>query len=205
VSTLPPPADRDRPVATLIQELDALVGRDRFVEVCVDLLEGADRTTYVPELRYLTGHDWGAGEPVYDPEVWKDYWVRTWGARGLLYCWDDAATRPVVAGLGDEHHRPAEMCLKVSAKHDVAGSGPGAALLTRHELPRVRANAVRTLAVVGDTEHADDVVAVLHDPEEWVREKAARAYERMARRLDLPPLDAVLEPLDRPDGVTEQG
>ena len=42
-----------------------------------------------------------------------------------------------------------------------------------------------------DTEHADDVLAVLHDPEEWVREHAARAYARMARRLDLPPLEAV--------------
>jgi HEAT repeat protein len=97
----------------------------------------------------------------------------------------------VVAGLDDEHYRPAEMCLKVSAKHDVAGSGPGAARRTRHELPRVRATAVRTLGVVGDTEHAEDVLAVLHDPEEWVREHAARAYARMARRLDLPPLEAV--------------
>ena len=41
--------------------------------------------------------------------------MRTWGARGLLHCWDDAATDAVVAGLGDEHYRPAEMCLKVSA------------------------------------------------------------------------------------------
>jgi hypothetical protein len=123
--------------------------------------------------------------------VWKDYWVRTWGARGLLYCWHDSATGPVVAGLADEHYRPAEMCLKVCAKHDVAGSGPGAAVLTRHELPRVRANAVRTLGVVGDTEHVADVLAVVHDPEEWVRGHAARAYARMARRLDLPPLEAV--------------
>ena len=95
----------------------------------------------------------------------------------------------MVRGLGDEHYRPAEMCLKVSAKYDVAGSGPGAALLTRHELPRVRANAVRTLGIVGDTEHSDAVLAVLHDPEEWVREHAARAYERMAKRLDLPRLE----------------
>jgi hypothetical protein len=117
--------------------------------------------------------------------------VRTWGARGLLHCWDDSATSAVVAGLADQHYRPAEMCLKVSVKHDVAGSGPGAAALTRHELPRVRANAVRALAVVGDTEHVDDVLAVLHDPDESVREQAARAYARMARRLDLPPLEAV--------------
>ena len=198
VSTLPRPEPGDRPVAARIQELDALVGRARFVEVCVDLLEGADRTAYVPELRYLTGHAWEPDDPILDPEVWKDYWVRTWGGRGLLYCWDDSATSSVVTGLADEHYRPAEMCLKISAKHDVAGTGPGAALLTRHELPRVRANAVRALGVVGDTEHADDVLAVLDDPEEWVREHAARAYTRMARRLDLPPLESVPEqPADR--------
>lgn len=195
VSTLPAPEPRDRPVAALIEELDGLLGRARFVEVCVDLLEGADRTAYVPELRYLTGHAWEPGDPTLDPTVWKDYWVRTWGARGLLYCWHDAATRPVVAGLTDVHYRPAEMCLKVSAKHDVAGSGPGAALLTRHDLPRVRANAVRTLGVVGDTEHAHDVLALLKDPEERVREHAARAYTRMARRLDLPPLEAAHDPV----------
>jgi hypothetical protein len=178
------------PVATRIRELDQRIGRARFVEVCVDLLGGADRTAYVPELRYLTGHDWADDDPVRDPEVWKDYWVRTWGARGLLHCWADPATDAVVAGLSDEHYRPAEMCLKVAAKHDVAGAGPGAAALTTHELPRVRANAVRTLGVVGDTEHVEAVVAVLQDPEAWVREHAARAYERMAGRLDLPDLSA---------------
>lgn len=190
---LPLPASGERPLSARIRELDALVGRTRFVEVCVDLLQGAERTAYVPELRYLTGHDWSADDPVRDPEVWKDYWVRTWGARGLLHCWHDAATRPVVAGLADDHYRPAEMCLKVSARHEVAGSGPGAALLTRSAMPRVRANAVRTLGVVGDTEHADDVLAVLRDPEEWVREHAARAYRRMATRLDLPPLETALD------------
>jgi hypothetical protein len=191
VSTLPAPEPGDRPIAARIRELDELLGRTRLVEVCCDLLRGADRTAYVPELRYLTGHSWEPGDRTFDRTVWKDYWVRTWGARGLLHCWHDAATGPVVAGLGDAHYRPAEMCLKVSAEHDVAGSGPGAALLTHHALPRVRATAVRTLGVVGDTEHAAAVLALLHDPEEWVREHAARAYERMARRLDLPALDEV--------------
>jgi HEAT repeats len=186
VTELPHPAAGDVPVAKRIGELDALVGRERFVEVCVDLLEGAPRTSYVPELRYLTGHTWEPGSPTFDTEVWRDYWVRTWGGRGLLYCWHDRATDAIVTGLGDEHYRPAEMCLKVSAKHDVAGSGPGAAALATHELPRVRANAVRTLGVVGDTEHAEVVLAVLDDPEPWVRGHAARAYRRMAERLDLP-------------------
>jgi HEAT repeat protein len=70
--------------------------------------------------------------------------------------------------------------------------------LTRHELPRVRANAVRALGVVGDTEHVQAVLAVLRDPEERVRGHAARAYARMARRLDLPPLETV------PDGVADR-
>jgi HEAT repeats len=200
VDDLPVPDPGERPVSARIRELDALVGRTRFVEVCIELLQGADRAAYVPELRYLTGHHWSPGDPVRDPAVWKDYWVRTWGARGLLHCWHDMATPAVVAGLSDDHYRPAEMCLKVSARHEVAGSGPGAARLTRSALPRVRANAVRTLGAVGDTDHVADVLAALRDPEEGVRGQAARAYERMAARLELPSLEAALIEAGEPDG-----
>jgi HEAT repeats len=185
VSDLPPPEPGDRPIAERVRELDALVGRGRFVEVCVDLLRGADRTAYVPELCYLTGHPWTEDDPVRDPTVWKDYWVRTWGARGLLYCWDDAATDAVVAGLADEHYRPAEMCLKVSARYDVAGAGPGAAALAAHDLPRVRAAAARALAVVGDTEHVAVVETLLDDEDTAVRAAAARALAAMSKRLGL--------------------
>jgi hypothetical protein len=184
VSDLPRPGQPDQPVAARIGELDALVGRTRFVEVCTDLLAGAPRTAYVPELRYLTGHSWDPGDPVLDDAVWKDYWVRTWGARGLLHRWSDEATDAVVVGLGDRHYRPAEMCLKVAAAHDVAGAGPGAATLTRHELPRVRAAAARALAVVGDTEHEPALVALLDDDDVAVRVAAARALTGLRRRLD---------------------
>lgn len=186
VSDLPPPDDPRRPVATLIEELDARLGRERFVEVCVALLEGAPRTAYAAELRYLAGRSFGRGD-VPDPTSWKDYWLRTWGARGLLHCWHDRATSAVVAGLGDEHYRPAEMCLKVSAAHEVAGAAPGAAALAGHELPRVRVVALRTLGVVGDVEHADVVRAALEDPEEQVRVAAERSLRRLESRLDLPP------------------
>ena len=175
VTDLPPPAEGDRPIAARIRELDGLVGRERFVTVCCDLLGGADRTSYVAELRYLTGFDVEHRDRFLDDSSWRDYWVRTWGARGLLHCWSDSASDAVVAGLGDEHYRPAEMCLKVAARYDVAGSGPGAAILTTHELPRVRGNAVRTLGVVGDTEHAEAVAAALDDADESVRTQAARA------------------------------
>jgi hypothetical protein len=174
-----------RRVGELIEELAERLGRERFAEVCVSLLLGASREDHLDHLPYLTGHDWSEGEPVRDRTVWRDYWVRTWGARGLLHVWDDAATHAVVAGLDDEEWRPAEMCLKVVARHEVAGAGDGAAGLAGHELARVRVAAVRALAVVGDTEHAATVRAAQDDPDSDVRRHAGRAWEAMRERLDL--------------------
>lgn len=172
-------------MAELIADLAARLGLPRFVAVCTDLMAGADREQYVEELRGLTGHDWHPGDGVLDRDSWQDYWLRTWGARGLLHVWDDAATDAVVRGLADEHWRPAEMCLKVSARHVVAGTGGGAAALADHELPRVRAHAMRALAVTGDTEHLGAVRNHLNDEDEAVRRQAARALSAMERRLDL--------------------
>jgi hypothetical protein len=172
-------------VALLITGLAARLGVPRFVAVCTDLLAGAEREEYVEELRSLTGHDWQPGDGVLDRDAWHDHWVRTWGARGLLHVWDDSATDAIVRGLADEHWRPAEMCLKVTARHDVAGTGDAAAALAGHELPRVRAQAMRALAVVGDREHVAVVRDRLDDPDAEVRRRAARALEEMERRLDL--------------------
>jgi hypothetical protein len=172
-------------VALLITGLAQRLGVPRFVAVCTDLMAGAEREEYVEELRSLTGHDWHPGDSVFDPDSWHDHWVRTWGARGLLHVWDDSATDAVVRGLADEHWRPAEMCLKVTARHEVAGTGDGAAALAGHELPRVRAQAMRALAVAGDREHVGEVRERLDDPDPEVRRQAARALEAMERRLDL--------------------
>ena len=171
-------------MAELIVGLAERIGRPAFVTVCTDLLGGAPRERYVTELRALTGHAWQPGDDVLDPHVWPDHWVRSWGARGLLHVWDDVATPAVLDGLDDEHYRPAEMCLKVATRHQVGGAGDGAARLATHELPRVRAQAMRTLGAVGDTEHVDAVRAALEDEDEVVRRQAARALDRLARRLD---------------------
>lgn len=173
------------PVAELIAGLADRLGTARFVAVCTDLMAGADRTAYVEELRALTGHDWRPGSAVLDPARWPDYWVRTWGARGLLHVWDDSATSAIVRGLVDEHWRPAEMCLKVAARHEVAGAADAAAGLASSELPRVRAQAMRTLAVTGDTEHVGAVRDRLEDESPDVRRRAARALEALELRLDL--------------------
>ena len=194
--SLPPPSDLGAPVPDLARELARHLGRAGFVSVCVDLLAwtdqldgaeeaGAGRAAHADVLRYLTGFDLAPGSSQLDPASWRDYWVRTWGARGLLHVWDDSATDAVVAGLGDEHWRPAEMCLKVVARHDVAGAGDRAAALARHPLPRVRVQAMRALGAVGDTEHLATVRERLGDDQSDVRRQAGRALERLAIRLDL--------------------
>jgi hypothetical protein len=175
----------ERPVGELIGELAERLGHAAFTAVCVDLMRGAGREDHLDALPWLTGHDWSEGQPVRDHTTWQDHWLRTWGARGLLHVWDDAATDAVVAGLDDEHWRPAEMCLKVVAAHDVAGAGEGAAALADHDLPRVRAAAMRALAVAGDTEHVWVVEHHLDDPDPAVRRSAARSLERLRQRLDL--------------------
>lgn len=172
-------------MAELIAGLAVRLGVPRFVAVCTDLMAGADREEYVEELRSLTGHDWYPSDGVFDRETWQDYWVRTWGARGLLHVWDDSATDAVVHGLADEHWRPAEMCLKIAARHEVAGTGDGAAALADHELPRVRAQAMRALALMGDSEHMTVVRDRLDDKDAEVRKQAARALDVLERRLDL--------------------
>ena len=77
------------------------------------------------------------------------------------------------------------MCLKVAARHDVAGTGDGAVALAAHDLPRVRAQAMRALAVTGDTEHVDVVRARLDDEDAAVRRQAARALASLERGSDL--------------------
>lgn len=182
---LPPPRDLEAPVARLVVELGGHLGVPRTVGVCLDLLAGADRGDHLPELAYLTGLSFEPGSPTLDAAHWPDHWVRSWGARGLLYVWTEDAAAGVVAGLADEHWRPAETCLKVATRRELGEAGPGAVLLLDHELPRVRAQALRTLGSAGDTEHVAPVRGLLDDDHPDVRRQAARALERMAARLDL--------------------
>jgi hypothetical protein len=182
---LAPPRDLEAPVGVLVEELAGHLGIDATVALCLDLLAGADRRDHLGALPYLTGLTFEPGSPRLQPQRWPDHWVRTWGARGLLYVWSDDATDPVVAGLSDEHWRPAEMCLKVSTRRELGEAGPGALLLLDHPLPRVRGQALRTLGVAGDTEHVAAVRRALDDEQPDVRRHAARALERMSARLGL--------------------
>lgn len=166
-----------------MRELADHLGEPAAVAVCVDLLGGADPAPYAVEVVYLSGLRVGPAE--------RDAcWFRAWGARGLLHVWTDEAAPAVLAGLADEHWRPAENCLKVASRRELGEAGPAAVGLLDHELPRMRAQAVRFLGIAGDTEHVAPVQDALGDPEAGVRQAAARALARMAERLDRPELAA---------------
>ena len=187
VTDLPPPRDLEAPVGELVAELADHLGVRATVDLCVELLEGADRKDHPDAMPYLTGVVFDEDSPIYYPAQWKDYWVRTWGARGLLYVWDDSAAPAVVAGLDDEHWRPARDVPEGldQARDRARPVRAPPCWPSTGELPRVRVQALRTLGAVGDTEHVDVVRDLLDDEEPAVRRQAARSLTQLARRLDL--------------------
>jgi hypothetical protein len=181
------PSTPQRPDASVRACVEALCerhGESLVAETCAALLVGASPEDHREIAAGLSAHD--ATFEELRAKGWRDYWWRTWGARGLLYVWSDSAVPAVVRGLADPHWRPAEMCLKVAAAREVAEVAGGAVRLAGHRLPRVRAAAVRTLGLVGDTEHVPEVRSALADTDLQVRRAATLAMERMIERLDLP-------------------
>ena len=49
----------------------------------------------------------------------REYWLRVWGARGLLYAWDDAVIPALRRAVGDESWRVREMVAKVVARRRI--------------------------------------------------------------------------------------
>lgn len=155
-----------------------------MVDVCCALMGGTSPETCADVAVGLSVH--GRSVDQLRSAGYRDYWWPTWGARGLLYVWSPSATTPVVHGIGHEHWRPAEMCLKVAARRELGEAAAPAVGLAGHDLPRVRAAVLRTLGRVGDTEHVSTVRAGLDDDDAQVRRAAGLALERMVARLDLP-------------------
>jgi HEAT repeat protein len=145
----------------------------------VELLSGADWREYVDQISALGGNVRGL-----ESGRWKDYWVRTWAARGLLHVWDDKACRVLRRGLRDEHWRVVEMSLKICRAHDVSQVGAECVSALQSETPRVRAAAVRALAVIGDVEHIERVEALRGDVVRAVADAATKAVKEMRIRLD---------------------
>jgi hypothetical protein len=85
----------------LIERAVSLYGEGEVVEWAVSHLAGSTVPTDM-DIALLGGS-----------AEWPPYWRQVWGARALLYAWDNSATQAVVAGLSDEHWRVRQMCAKV--------------------------------------------------------------------------------------------
>ena len=181
-TALPTPPEHRQSPRELLGFLEAHVGTRRAAVLCAEVLGDDDPHDHAETVLFLGG---AGGRDVLDGgRSWPPYWARVWGARGLLYVWDDSCAPVVLDRLGDEAWRVAEMCLKVSARRELP-CGDAAVRLSSHDLPRVRATAARALGACGDTEHLDALLDLLDDPAEEVRRAAGRARERMERRLDV--------------------
>jgi hypothetical protein len=110
------------------------------------------------------------------------YWPEVWGARALLYAWDDRAAPAVRAGLGNRAWRVREMCCRVVAARELA-FGEDLVPLLGDDVARVRANAARALGGVGEFEQALEVRKLLKDPELDVRKQTGAALGVLRARL----------------------
>jgi len=114
-------------------------GRPAVVKGCVALLDGKPVDD---ELILALGGppaEWvRTGEP-----SGPDYWLRVWGARGLLYAWDDSARAAVLRALDDEAWRVRDMALKVVARQGIEEAVDQVGRLQDDSSARVRASAAR--------------------------------------------------------------
>ncbi len=120
-------------------------GRAQVVAGCARLLRGED---VEDDLMIALGGPHAQG--ILDagsPEVHR-YWLRVWGARGLLHVYGDEAEDSVIAALADEHWRVREMAAKVVARHQVGAALTAVAELRGDSVARVRAAAGRATIVL---------------------------------------------------------
>jgi HEAT repeats len=110
------------------------------------------------------------------------YWPEVWGARALLYVWNDSATDAVVAGLGNQAWRVREMCAKVAGSRQVKCAAELRPLL-RDEVGRVRTASARALSEVGNAADAPAIRALFLDPDIEVRRGADQANRRLKVRF----------------------
>lgn len=120
-------------------------GEAAVIDGCTAMLRGEPAD---PDLIYALGGPparWAVAGGQGGPE----YWLRVWGARGLLWVWDDAAMPAVLDALSDEQWRVREMAAKICARHDLEAAIPRLAELVGDDpRARVRKAAERALTTI---------------------------------------------------------
>lgn len=169
------PEDPDAHPRVLVRDACVRFGDEVLVARCADLLSGRSSPDDPgdPQIAWLGG---AAG--------WPPYWSRVWGARGLLYVWDDSASHDVALALTDGAWRVREMAAKVVRLREVGEAAEALADLVDDPVERVRIAAVRALAVVGEGEHLELLARTADDPAARVAAAAATALGQLEERLD---------------------
>ena len=135
-----------------IEAACATRGAPSVVDDCVALLNGADADPAL--VQALAGP---SASRYLDAPEGQRYWLRVWGARGLLWALSaPGAPQPaaprigaaITGALGDDHWRVREMAAKVAARHRMDETQPAVVALLSDETPRVRAAAARTLRIL---------------------------------------------------------
>jgi hypothetical protein len=117
-------------------------GRDDVIAGCRALVRGEQ-----VDADLLVALGGPAARKFLDGDVHRDtYWLRVWGARGLLWAWDDAATPDVLCALGDPAWRVREMAVKVIGRQRLGDLLPDVAAARHDPVPRVAQAAEGALA-----------------------------------------------------------
>ncbi|HEY3508095.1 HEAT repeat domain-containing protein [Kribbella sp. NPDC051137] len=165
-------------------------GEDTVIDWCVAFLteEISGEEAYgaaLPKLVAITGAE--------NPGGWKSpvdpvnyYWIRVWAVRAFLYVWRDDLVDVLREAAGDPAWRVQEHVAKITAQRELGQLVDVLLPLLDHELPRVRAAAVRAVGAAGEYEHADAVRRLADDPDQTVRAAVDRALTKLEDRLDRP-------------------
>ncbi len=116
-------------------------GRDNVVAGCMALICGGK--TDAGLLFALAGP--GAAKFLNGGPHDDVYWLRVWGARGLLWAWDGTALEALKLALGDDAWRVREIALKVVARHYIDEVVSQVVELRNDPIARVRAAAQRAI------------------------------------------------------------
>lgn len=114
-------------------------GRGDVVVGCISLLQGAgvDRALLLA-LAGPAANPFPPGTPRS-----TDYWLRVWGAPGLLRVWDPVCVPTIAVALEDPAWRFREMALRVVTRHRLAELFDEVLPLRVDPVPRVRTIATR--------------------------------------------------------------
>jgi hypothetical protein len=181
--------DREHPREVVLRAC-AEHGQDAVIDWCIAFLTGeiSGEAAYgaeLPKLVAITGsaNPGGWKTPV-DPVNY--YWIRVWAARVFLHVWRDDVIDALLVAANDPAWRVREHVARITAQRELGQLVDSLLPMLEHELPRVRAAAVRAIGAAGEFEHAEALRTPSDDPDQTVRAAVERALARLEDRLDRP-------------------